>query len=109
VSVERRPVHHGIASSAMPAGVTAAAVSEAGYVTDENLVRAEAVAVRAAGRRMRDPLPAAKQLHDSREFAENPLDAERTASPTRLGGGGPNKLVRRRTEAGGSRHARKSR
>jgi hypothetical protein len=32
----------------MPAGVTAAAVSEAGYVTDENLVRAEEVSVRAA-------------------------------------------------------------
>jgi len=33
-----RPVHHGIAGSAVPAGVSAAAVSEAGDVADEHFV-----------------------------------------------------------------------
>jgi hypothetical protein len=36
----RRPVHHRITRSAVPAGVSAAAVSEAGDMPDENLVRA---------------------------------------------------------------------
>ena len=38
VRVKRRPVHNGIARSTMPAGVSAAAVSEAGDVPDEDLV-----------------------------------------------------------------------
>jgi hypothetical protein len=57
VSVERRPVHHGIAGSAMPAGVSAAAVSKADDMSDEDLIRAESVPVRASGRWVGDPLP----------------------------------------------------
>jgi len=41
VRVEGRPVHHGIAGAAMPAGVSAAAVAEAGHLADEDLIRAE--------------------------------------------------------------------
>jgi len=55
VSVERRPADHGIAGSAVPAGVSAA-VAEAGDMADEDLVRAERVTVRAAARRPRHPL-----------------------------------------------------
>jgi hypothetical protein len=44
VSVQRRPVHRGIARSAGPGGV-AAAVSEAGLMADEHLAGAESVAV----------------------------------------------------------------
>ena len=36
VVVEWRPVHHGVAGSAVPGGVSAAAVTEAGDVTDED-------------------------------------------------------------------------
>jgi hypothetical protein len=39
----------------MPARVAAAAVSEAGDVPDEDLIRAEGVSVRAPGRRAGDP------------------------------------------------------
>ena len=55
--VEWRPVHHGIAGSAVPAGVSAAAVTKAGDVSDEDLIRAKGVAVRAAGRWLGYPLP----------------------------------------------------
>jgi hypothetical protein len=41
VSVQRRPVRHGIAGPTVPAGVSASAVSEAGDVSDEDLIRAE--------------------------------------------------------------------
>jgi hypothetical protein len=51
----RRPVDHSITGSAMPAGMPAAAVSQAGDVADEDLVRAEAVG--ASGRWLGDPLP----------------------------------------------------
>jgi len=48
VRVEWRPVHHHrIAGSAMPAGVPAAAVTEARDMANEDLIRAEWVAVRA--------------------------------------------------------------
>ncbi len=40
VCVERRPICHGVAGSALPGGVSAAAVSEAGDVTAEDLVGA---------------------------------------------------------------------
>jgi hypothetical protein len=40
----------------MPASVPAAAVADAGDVTDEDLIRAEDVAVRTTGRWLRDPL-----------------------------------------------------
>jgi hypothetical protein len=46
----------------MPGGVSAAAVSEASDVTDQDLVRAEEVAVRAARRWVSDPLPG-RRLH----------------------------------------------
>jgi hypothetical protein len=55
VSAHRRPVGHGIASLTPPATVSAAAVSKAGDVPDEDLVRAEAVPVRAARRWTGDP------------------------------------------------------
>jgi hypothetical protein len=57
VCVQRWPVHHGVAGSAMPTGVSTAAVSEAGDVADEDLIRSELVPVRAACRRMGDPIP----------------------------------------------------
>ena len=41
MSVERSSVHHGIAGSAMPASVSAAAVSKADDMPDEDLIRAE--------------------------------------------------------------------
>jgi hypothetical protein len=41
----------------VPAGMSAAAVSEAGDVSDEDLVRTEGVTVRAAGRWVGGPLP----------------------------------------------------
>ncbi len=50
------PVHHGIAGSAVPAGVSTAAVTQADDVPDENLIRAEGVPVGTAGRRSGDPL-----------------------------------------------------
>jgi hypothetical protein len=40
VGVERRPVHHGVAGSAMPDCVAAAAVSEAGDASNEDLIQA---------------------------------------------------------------------
>jgi hypothetical protein len=56
MSVERRPVHHGVAGAAMPAGVPTAAVTEAGDVADQDLIRAECVPVWAARRRAGHPL-----------------------------------------------------
>ena len=44
VFVHRRPVHHGVAGAAMPTGVPAA-VTEASLMANEDLVRAERVAV----------------------------------------------------------------
>jgi hypothetical protein len=41
VFVQWRPVHHGVTSPAVPAGVVAAAVPEARDIPDENLVRSE--------------------------------------------------------------------
>jgi hypothetical protein len=66
VRVERRTVHRGVALSARPGGV-AAAVAEAGLMTDEDLVRAELVAVGAARGRVSDPL-LSRGLH---EFAQH--------------------------------------
>jgi hypothetical protein len=57
MSAERRPVHGLVAYAAVPAGVSAAAVPEAGDVTDEDLVRPEGVSVRVSGWRVNDPLP----------------------------------------------------
>ena len=56
MGVERRPVHGLIAGSARPGGV-AAAVTEAGLMTHEDLAGAERVSVGAARRRVGDPLP----------------------------------------------------
>ena len=61
--VQRRPVHHRIAGSAVPAGVPAAAVAESGLTPDEDLAGAERVAVRASRRWVGHPLPAAV-LHE---------------------------------------------
>jgi hypothetical protein len=48
VRVEGRPVHDGIAGAAVPARVSASAVPKAGDMADEDLIRAEGMAVRAA-------------------------------------------------------------
>ena len=45
MSVEWRPVHDGVAGSAVPAGVAPAAVAEAGDVADEDLAGAEQMPV----------------------------------------------------------------
>ena len=58
VRIQRWPVHQRVAGSAMPGGVFAAAVAEAGGVADEDLVRAARVAVGASRRWVGDPLPA---------------------------------------------------
>jgi len=55
VCVQRRPIHHRIAGSAVPPGVPAA-VAEASDMPDEDLVRAKTVSVRAAARRAGHPL-----------------------------------------------------
>jgi hypothetical protein len=47
---------HGIAGAAVPARVSASAVAEAGDMPDEDLIRAERVAVRAATRWPGNPL-----------------------------------------------------
>ena len=51
------PIRYGVAGATMPAGVSAAAVSEAGDVPDEDLIRPEGVAVGAACRWVGDPPP----------------------------------------------------
>ena len=53
---KRRPVHHGIAASAMLRGVAATPVAEAGNVDDEDLVRTEPMPVGAASGWSGDPL-----------------------------------------------------
>ena len=75
VSVERRPADHGIAGSAVPAGVSAA-VAEAGDMADEDLVRAERVTVRAAARRPRHPL-AIRGLNKVAQHDYNRMSADR--------------------------------
>ena len=65
--VERRPVHRHIATAARP-GRVAAAVAEAGDVPNQDLVRAERVAVRAADWRTGDPL-AVRRLHKLAQHA----------------------------------------
>ena len=56
MGVERWPVHRLIAGAACPGGVPAA-VAEAGLVTHQDFVGAEAVTVGAVARRVGDPLP----------------------------------------------------
>jgi hypothetical protein len=51
MGVEWRSEHHGITRPAMPAGVSAA-VSKAGDVANEDLIRPERVPVRTSGRRV---------------------------------------------------------
>lgn len=50
------PVHDCFARSAVPGGVSASAVAKASDMADENLIRAERVAIGATLRRLRDPL-----------------------------------------------------
>ena len=57
MSIERWSVHRLIAGAAVPGGVPAA-VAEARHMADEDLVRAEGVAVGASRRWVGDPLPA---------------------------------------------------
>jgi hypothetical protein len=61
VGVERRPVHRPIALSTGPGGV-AAAVPEAGLMTDEDFTGSELVPVGASARWAGDPLPG-RRLH----------------------------------------------
>ena len=56
MSSQRRPVHHGVACAAVPCGVAAAALPEASDVSDEDLIRAEAVSVGAPVRGLGHPL-----------------------------------------------------
>jgi hypothetical protein len=72
VRVDRRPVGDGIAGSAVPAGVSTSAVSEAGDVSDEDLIRAEGVAVRASRRWSGDPLPV-RGLSQIAQYAYKPM------------------------------------
>ena len=62
VRAHRRPIHHGITRTAVPACVAAAAMSEAGDMPDEDLIRAEWMPVRASARRLGNPL-AVRCLH----------------------------------------------
>ena len=55
MDVHRRSVHHRVASAAMPRGVSAAAMAEAGDMPDEDLVRAEGMSVGASGRWLGHP------------------------------------------------------
>jgi len=49
VRIHRRPVDHGVAGAAVPAGVSSATVSEAGDVAHEDLIRSKGVTVGASG------------------------------------------------------------
>ena len=60
----------------MPAGVTAAAVAEAGDVSDEDLVGAEAVPIRASRRRARDP-PPGRGLYQLAQHDYKPIPPKR--------------------------------
>jgi hypothetical protein len=48
VGVQPRPIHRRITCAAMPGGVTAASMTEAGDMPDEDLIWAERVPVRAS-------------------------------------------------------------
>ena len=66
--VDRWPVLGVVARAAGPGGVSAA-VPEAGFVADEDLVGAEAVPVRAPSRWVGDPLPA-RGLHQLAQHSQ---------------------------------------
>jgi hypothetical protein len=68
VRVDRWPVLGVVARAAGPGGVSAA-VPEAGFVADEDLVGAEAVPVRAPSRWVGDPLPA-RGLHQLAQHSQ---------------------------------------
>ena len=57
----------------MPAGVSAAAVAEAGNVADEDLVRAERMPVRAAARRSGDPFAVSRLNQVAQHSTEHML------------------------------------
>jgi len=76
VGVERWTVHRLVTGAARPRGV-AAAVPEARLMTNQDLVRAEGVAVGAVGGRLRHPLPAAG-LH---EVADHPIKRRAAREP----------------------------
>jgi len=69
VGVEWRAVHGLVACAARPGGVPAA-VAEAGLMADQDLARAKGVAVRAARRRVGDPL----SVRGLYEFAQHVVD-----------------------------------
>jgi hypothetical protein len=73
--VEGWPVHRLIACAARPGGVPAT-VTETSLMPHQHLSRPESVAVRASGRRVGDPLPAAV-LH---EFAQYGFEAIRVVA-----------------------------
>ena len=54
---QRWTIDDGVADSAVPAGVPAAAVTKARLMADEHLAGSEPVAAWAVRRRVRDPLP----------------------------------------------------
>jgi len=78
VGVHRRPIHGLIACAALRGGVSAA-VAGARDVSDEDLIRAQCVPVRASRRQARDPL-AVRGLHqlaqhDCRSIPPKPGEA----------------------------------
>ena len=93
VSVQRRTVDSLIAYPACP-GCVPAAVAQACLVADQDLVRAERVAVGASRGTMRDPLPG-RGLH---EVADRPIKpgprGNRPRSGFSVGGGATNKAGR---------------
>jgi hypothetical protein len=72
-------VHRLVACAARPRGVPAA-VTEAGLVAEQDLVRAEGVTVGAARRWLRDPLPG-RGLHQLAQHACKPRRPKRGAAP----------------------------
>ena len=89
--VERRPVRRLIALAACPGGVPAA-VTEAGDMSDEDLVRAEGVPVGAAGWWLGYPLPSGISDEVSDDGHTSRVEAARSssrASTCRLDGSPP--------------------
>ena len=80
--VEWWPIHHGVAGSAVPGAVSAAAVTLAGDVPDEDLVGAERMPVRATHRRVGDPLPS-RGLHQLAQHAPKPKPRANADTPRR--------------------------
>jgi hypothetical protein len=82
MSVQRRPVNHGIAGSTGPRNVPATAVAEARDVSDEDLIRPKRMPVRTAGRTAGDPL-AVRGLHQLAQHNYQPIHVTGQTRPAR--------------------------